>query len=155
MKAEAEERCGSRAWWLRAVPEHRIPHVLVAEDDADLRALLAQAFRWEGYAVTECVDGPDLVSKLGTYLLFGAPAGFDLVVSDIQMPGATALEILEAMRECEGIPPVILITAFPSADTQNAAARLGVAAVFDKPFEIGDLVARAKDLLARDQGETL
>jgi len=147
------ERCDSQISWRRAVPERRTPHVLLAEDDADLRELLAHAFRSEGYLVTECVDGPDLVSKLGSYLLFGPPPGFDIVVSDIQMPGATALEILGAMRECEGIPPVILITAFPSDDTRAAALRLGVAAVFDKPFEIEDLVAKSEHLLAARQGD--
>ena len=148
------EHCDSQVWRRRrAVPERRIPHVLLAEDDADLRALLAQAFRWSGYEVTECVDGPDLVSKLGTYLLFGPPAGFDLVVSDIRMPGATALEVLEAMRECEDVPPVILITAFPSEDTQAAALQLGVAAVFDKPFEIEDLMAKAENLLGERPGD--
>lgn len=148
------ERCESQTSWRRWVPgSRRIPRVLLAEDDADLRALLAQAFRSEHYEVTECVDGPDLVSKLGSYLLFGPPPGFDLVVSDIQMPGATALEILEAMRECEGVPPVILITAFPSPDTEAAALQLGVAAVFDKPFPIEDLIAKAEDLLAAREGD--
>jgi two-component system nitrogen regulation response regulator GlnG len=89
------------------------------------------------------------VSKLGTYVLFGPPAGFDLVVSDIRMPGATALEILEAMRDCEGVPPVILITAFPTEDNLGAARKLGVAAVLGKPFEIDDLIDLAADVLAQ------
>ena len=129
------------------------PYLLLAEDDADLRALVADAFRRRGYQVTECTDGPDLVSKLGTYVLFGPPARFDLVVSDIRMPGASALEVLEAMRECEGMPPVILVTAFPSEDTQAAARKLGVAAVFVKPFEIEGLMAKAEQLLAERPGE--
>ena len=134
--------------------EHRPPHVLLAEDDEDFRALLAQAFRSRGYQVTECIDGPDLISKLGTYVLFGPPAGFDLVVSDIRMPGATALEILEAMRECEGVPPVVLITAFPSEDTRDAARQLGVASVLEKPFEIEELLKHAHDLLPDRRGGT-
>lgn len=143
------EHCDSQGWRRRrGVLEHRMPRVLLAEDDADFRKLLAQAFRSRCCEVTECVDGPDLVSKLGSYVLFGPPVGFDLVVSDIRMPGATALEVLEAMRECEGVPPVILITAFPSEDTRAAARRLGVAAVLEKPFPIKDLLAKAEDLLA-------
>jgi DNA-binding response OmpR family regulator len=126
----------------------RPARILLAEDDEDFRSLLAQAFRAKGYQVTESVDGPDLVSKLGTYVLFGPPADFDLVVSDIRMPGATALEILEAMRECEGVPPVILITAFPSSDTHHTAMRLGVAAVIEKPFEIEELLERTENVLA-------
>jgi len=141
-----------QACWETLRRETRIPHILLAEDDADFRALLAQAFRARGFAVTECIDGPTLVSKLGTFVLFGPPAGFDLVVSDIRMPGATALEILEAMRDCEGVPPVILITAFPSEDTSVAARRLGVAAIFEKPFEIEDLVKKAERVLVAGAG---
>lgn len=126
----------------------RPPRILLAEDDADFRALLAQSFRSRGYRVTECVDGTDLVSKLGTLVLFGPPAAYNLVVSDIRMPGATALEILEAMRECDGIPPVVLITAFPSEDTRTTAQQLGVTVVLEKPFEIEELLKHAEDLLS-------
>lgn len=144
----------SGTWWARALPEPKSPRVLLAEDDPDLRALLAQAFRSRDFEVTECVDGPALVSRLGTFVLFGPPAGFDLVVSDIRMPGATALEILEGMRECEGVPPVILITAFPSESTGVAARQLGVAAVFEKPFDIDELIETAECLLAECSGDT-
>lgn len=130
----------------------RIPHVLLAEDDADFRALMAEAFRRGGYRVTECSDGPELVSRLGSYVLFGPPAGFDLVVSDIRMPGATALEILEALRECEALPPVVLITAFPSSHTREAARRLGVAALVEKPFTMKELMETADDLLGEVRG---
>jgi two-component system OmpR family response regulator len=143
------------AWPRRQEPDgRRSPHVLVAEDDAEFRDLLAQAFRRDGCQVTECEDGPGLVAKLGSYLLFSSPTPIDLVVSDIRMPGATALEILEAMRECRGIPPVILITAFPSSDTREAARLLGVAAVLEKPFEIEELITRSRDLLSRHRAAT-
>jgi DNA-binding response OmpR family regulator len=128
----------------------RRPRILLAEDDDKLRALLAWSLRRERYEVTEFRDGRELVSELGTFVLFGEPAGFDLVISDIRMPGATALEILEAMRECKGLPPVILITAFGDARTHGEAERIGVAAVFEKPFEVDDLLAKAQDLLDED-----
>lgn len=149
---QATEQRSSQTWPAQPALEERGRHVLLAEDDADFRAFLAQAFRRWGYQVTECVDGPDLVAKLGSYVLFGPPVGFDLVVSDIRMPGATALEILEAMRDCEVVPPVILITAFPTEDTRNAARRLGVAAVFEKPFELEELLEMAENLLAEQEG---
>jgi DNA-binding response OmpR family regulator len=128
----------------------RRPRILLAEDDEELRALLAWSLLRERYEVTECRDGRELVSELGTFVLFGEPAGFDLVISDIRMPGATALEILEATRECNGLPPVILITAFGDVHTHREAERLGVAAIFDKPFEIDDLLVKARDLLDED-----
>lgn len=136
-----------------AAVDRRVPHILLAEDDADFRELLAQTFRRMGYEVTECVDGPDLVSKLGTFVLFGPPAGFDLVISDIRLPGATALEILDAMHQCKEVPPVILITAFPAEDTLATARKLGVAAVLHKPFELGELMSMTEYVLAEDVRE--
>jgi DNA-binding response OmpR family regulator len=130
-------------------PRAQLCHrILLAEDDVEMRALLVWSLRREHYDVTECVDGFDLLSKLEGFLRdFGGLAGFDLVISDICMPGATALEVLESMRGCENLPPVILVTAFGDAHTHSEAARLGAAVLFDKPFEIRDLLAKVRELL--------
>jgi DNA-binding response OmpR family regulator len=146
------DRCNTHVPGRRAAHARHRPRVLLAEDDEDMRELIAQIFRQRAYEVTECEDGPDLVFQLASDVLFGGPATFDLVISDIRMPGSTALEILEAMRECEGVPPVILITAFPSADTHTDARRLGVAALFEKPFELERLLKKAEELLAARAG---
>lgn len=132
----------------------RPARILLCEDDAEMRALLAWSLRRRHYDVTECVDGSELASKLGAHVVFGEEAHFDLVISDIRMPGATALEVLEAMHDFEELPPVILITSFGDAHTHNEAKRLGVAALFDKPFEISDLLIKARELLAEERART-
>jgi DNA-binding response OmpR family regulator len=128
------------------------PRILLAEDDDEMRALLAWLLRRDHYDVIECVDGLDLASKLGTFMPLRQPAGLDLVISDVCMPGVTALEILESMRGREDLPPVILVTAFGDAYSHSEAARLGAAALFDKPFEMRDLLAKVRELL--DEGRT-
>jgi DNA-binding NtrC family response regulator len=65
----------------------------------------------------------------------------DAIVSDIRMPGTSGLAILEGLNECQSAMPVILITAFGDRDTHERARQLGVVAVFDKPFDMADLLA--------------
>ena len=131
-------------------------HVLLAEDDDEMRALLVMAFLREGYHVTECLHGVDLLGHLESFL---CPQDmppeqwedFDLIVSDIRMPGVTALEVIEGVQQYGGLPPIILITAFGDRDTHMRAHELGVATVFDKPFEFDDLLAKARELVPPQQ----
>jgi two-component system response regulator (stage 0 sporulation protein F) len=126
--------------------------ILLAEDDEALRSLLALSLRQQGYAVIECRSGMELVKRVGEYLLSHRPIDFELVISDIRMPGVTGLEALEGMREIEGWPPTILITAFGDRHAHDEARRLGAAAMFDKPFEIDDLISVVESLLPSPNG---
>jgi CheY-like chemotaxis protein len=65
------------------------------------------------------------------------------------MPGVFGLTILEGTRQRDGFPPIILITAFGDEETHAHAARLGAAAMFDKPFEIDDLLTKMRAVLSR------
>jgi len=132
-----------------SLPVRDPARVLLAEDDGEMRALLARALRGDGYDVVECPDGFRLLEQLGSLLLspevLGAdPTPFDLIVSDIRMPGVTGLSVLEGLQLFEGLPPMILITAFGDAQTHAAAQRLGAVAVFDKPFDVDDLLAQVR-----------
>jgi len=109
-----------------------------------MRALLAQSLRADGFEVSESPDGMDVLARLAS----DDPEEFDLIISDIRMPGVTGLEFLEGLHEREGFPPTILITAFGDAKTHAEAARVGALAVFDKPFEIEDLIAAVRRALS-------
>ncbi|HEV8325337.1 MAG TPA: response regulator [Myxococcota bacterium] len=117
------------------------PRVLVAEDDHEMRSLLVATLRRDGCVVEEAVDGADLLARLS--------AGFDLVISDVRMPGLTGLEVLARLRRAGGSTPFILITAFGDADLHAEARRVGTATVFDKPFDLDDLRTVAQISLAR------
>lgn len=121
-------------------PSERRPRILLAEDDEYMRRLLAAGLRRDGFEVIEAANGAELVALLGT-LVRQSPDGraVDLIVSDIRMPWANGLRVLEMLRRSDWATPVILITAFGDGETHAEARRLGAAAVFDKPFEIDDL----------------
>lgn len=128
-----------------SVSASRPARVLIAEDDPDLRELLAFCFFREGYAVASCSDGLCLLEQLHESL-DGPGEPIDLVVTDIRMPGLTGLEVLEGLCERPLRPPVICMTAFGDPHTHAAARRLHAAATFDKPFDIDALIDRARAL---------
>jgi CheY-like chemotaxis protein len=120
--------------------------ILLAEDDFEMRKLLAWSLRNQGYSVIECKDGLCLLRKLG----IGGDAeheAFDLIITDVRMPGVTGLEVLEANLEFEELPPIILITAFPDKKTLDDATKLGAAAILAKPFDIDDLLTQVGTLV--------
>lgn len=104
----------------------------------EMRDLLAITLEGEGYDVSVCGKGSELAWHINTSQN-GAGHPFDLVVSDIRMPGATALDVMQGL-EGRQWPPVILITAFGSPETHERARKLGAAAVLDKPFELDDFI---------------
>lgn len=111
--------------------------VIVADDDRDTRRLLAAAIRSTGLEVIEACDGREL---LGHFSALGGADGLRLIVSDVQMPHCTGLSALAEIREASPTLPVILITAFGDEDTHAEARRLGAAAVFNKPFDLRQLM---------------
>lgn len=125
------------------------PVILLAEDDKEMRTMLVQALREANYRVIECVDGWNLLEHLHSFIIHNSREHnqVDLVISDILMPGLTAFEILDGVDDSDGFPPTILITAFGDEDTHAQAEMFGVAAVFDKPFEIDDLLAEVQRIV--------
>jgi CheY-like chemotaxis protein len=122
------------------------PRILLAEDDAEMRALVSGDLRRAGYGVLECVDGAALLGKLQSA---SCPEGLgvDLVIADVRMPELTGLEALARLRATDPFTPYIVVTAFGSAETRRIARRLGAIAVLDKPFEIRDLLRLVEDAI--------
>jgi len=117
--------------------ETRRARVLIAEDDAEMRKLLAHVVRAEGHEVIEAPDGRRLLAYLQSAMMSDGAGLPDLIVSDIRMPGYSGLDVLMAVREASLDVPVVLITAFGDPQTHNEAFELG-AAVLDKPFSLDD-----------------
>jgi DNA-binding response OmpR family regulator len=114
--------------------------VLLAEDDAAFRRLIASVLEAEGYEVVQAVDGVELLAKLESVLTARRqrPDAF-LVVADVRMPGLSGLDVLAILRCANCATPVILITAFGDETTHMEGRELGAAAVFDKPFDVDAL----------------
>jgi len=136
---------------LSAAPRHDPPRILVAEDDAEMRRLVVEALRRDGYDVVAISDGGRLLVALAHEMAQRSGEDLaDLVVSDVRMPICTGIQILEQLRASHWAMPVILMTAFGDTATRERARALG-ALLFDKPFDLGDLRAAVASLLRRDR----
>ena len=127
--------------------------VLVAEDDPSLRRLIVTVLQDAGYAVVEAQDGAQLLDEIEE-LLAGPRTRSDsfLIVTDINMPGLTGLDVLAILRCASARTPVVLITAFGDAETRAEARELGAVTVLDKPFTV-DLLRDVVDQATRPHRE--
>lgn len=108
--------------------------VLVVEDREQLAAMLAETLTREGYSVEVLLRGDEAVARIadGPTLL--------AVITDLKLPGADGLEVLQAARRRDPQLPVFLITAFASVETAVQALKLGARDYFPKPLEMARLV---------------
>jgi DNA-binding response OmpR family regulator len=121
--------------------------VLVADDDAEMRRLVAESLRKDDYEVIEEVDGGRMLVRIAAMYAFGRTVSpFDIIVSDIRMPVCSGLDIVKGLREAHWTTPVILMTAFGDDETRARAERLG-AMLLDKPFQMGALRVFVRTLL--------
>lgn len=128
-------------------PNPKHPHILLAEDDSDLRALLTAKLEGHGHQVTACKHGLDLVEQLDRAFGAGGREDVDLVITDILMPGVTGMSILEGLNAFARRCPVVLMTAFGDAETHAKAKRLNATALFDKPFDVREFLDRIEEVL--------
>lgn len=124
--------------------------VLLAEDEIEMRSLLAWTLRRSGYQVTECRDGDELMRWFDPFDPDGLSHRTDLIITDIKMPGSSGLCLLERLGTREDLPPVILITAFADSHTFEQAEALGAVALVSKPFDVDDLLAEVEQVALLD-----
>jgi CheY-like chemotaxis protein len=123
-------------------PVAKRPLVLLAEDDEELRKLVARKLRRRGCEVIEARNGGQLVELMFERAVEPIPesmAPAALIITDHRMPGRSGLEVLALLRNVNWTMPVIVISGFVDPQTHAEALRLGVAAVFDKPFDLDEL----------------
>lgn len=119
-------------------------HILLAEDDKALSALMQDFFRAAGVAVTPAYDGE-------TALALAQECSFDLLVLDVMMPHLNGLEVCQAVRR-ESDVPVIFVTALGQEGDTLAGFRAGADDYITKPFSFPVLVAKAQALMRRARG---
>ncbi len=118
-------------------------HVLIVEDRGSLRRLMRHALEQAGYAVTVAEDGTAGIRRL-------EQESFDLVLTDMKLPGASGLEVVEASRRLQPAVPVVVLTAYGTVATAVEAMKLGAVDFLEKPVEIDELTALAAALVARE-----
>lgn len=115
--------------------------ILSADDDKDLLALIAFTLSQAGYLVVKAADGASAIRA------FDAEAP-DLVILDINMPGATGFQVCEAIRAKSRVP-VMMLTVRGEEEDLVRALELGADDYLSKPFSPRTLLARVKALLRR------
>jgi two-component system, NtrC family, response regulator AtoC len=103
--------------------------ILVVDDEATIRMSLVETLGAEGYAVTDAETGEEALA-----LCHGG--GFDLLVTDLKLPGISGLDLLRALRNQNRTLPVILMTAYGDVGTAVDAMRLGAYDYINKPFKL-------------------
>lgn len=124
-----------------AEPEAR---VLVADDDGDMRRLVERSLRRSGLSVELVRDGRALLHQLEAPDSADLP---DVIVTDVQMPGLSGVDVLHRLRTRGLHLPVILVTAYPHRELAEQAEALGAADVLTKPFRMTDLHASVRRAL--------
>jgi CheY-like chemotaxis protein len=120
-------------------------YVVVADDDADWRGLMAVALQSAGFHVFEASDGWELVAHCQA--LLATPGRRVLIISDVEMPGLGGIDALEMLRGYESRLRVALITGAQSTLLQTGAT--GVRAVLRKPVSRSALMRAVEELAVR------
>lgn len=135
--------CGS-AIWSRGIDSLR---VLVVEDEIRLAANIATAFReGPGFAVDICHDGEEA-------LLTCKATEYDLIVLDLMIPKIHGVDVLRNVRGQDGVTPVLILTAVSEVQSTIRLLNSGADDYMTKPFDLGELVARARVLIRRGKGQ--
>jgi DNA-binding response OmpR family regulator len=116
--------------------------ILVAEDQADIRDLIALNLRHAGYDVTPVADGRAALDSQ-------SDRSSDLLILDLMMPGLDGLEVCKALRAKGRAMPILMLTAKSTELDRVLGLELGADDYLTKPFSMAELLARVKALLRR------
>jgi len=120
-----------------------LSRILVVEDEKSMRDLLAMMLRKEGNAV-ETAESAEAAQRV-----LDGGAEYNLLISDISMPGMSGLELLRYSRSISLRTDVILMTAYGSKQTAIEALNAGACYYVEKPFDLEEMKAVVRRTLAQ------
>lgn len=123
------------------VPADSQAHILVVDDDGEIRHLVAKFLRENGYRVTAARDGREMRQVLGDAVI-------DLVVLDLMLPGTNGLDLCKEVRKTSALP-IIMLTARGAEADRIVGLEIGADDYLPKPFSPRELLARIKAVLRR------
>jgi len=118
--------------------------ILLIDDDAGVRETMERTLRAAGYAVQGAASGED-------GLELARHGGFDVILSDMRMPGLSGLDILRRLRDARVDAAFIIMTGFGTVDTAVEAMKLGAVDFVQKPFFRDELLMRVRSATERRQ----
>src|SRR2546425_9991055 len=116
------------------------PRVLVVDDEASIRDLLAKTLALAEYDVDVAPDGRTALERMRLY-------PYDLLIADLKMPGMDGLAVIREAKRYKADLPVIIITGFSTESSAIEAVNLGVAGYLTKPFRVPQVLAAAAKAL--------
>jgi DNA-binding response OmpR family regulator len=119
--------------------------VLVVEDELRLAGNIVSGLRETGFAVDHAADGIE-------GLAYAEQDLFDLIILDLMLPGRDGKSVLQAIRSKQIHSPVLILTAQEGTTSIIELLNLGADDYLAKPFDLGELIARAKALIRRSKG---
>src|ERR1039458_2520036 len=120
----------------------RTATMLVAEDDASLRAVLDRGLRENGYVVDAVADGIAAIAYLRAYQ-------YDVAILDWRMPKANGIEVLQVIRQERIRTPILMLTARDAPTDRVTGLNVGADDYLVKPFDFNELLARLSALQRR------
>ena len=116
--------------------------VLVVDDEASIRDLLAKTLALAEYDVDTAPDGPAALDRLRE-----GRTGYNLMIADLRMPGMDGLTLIREAKQLSPNLPIIIITGFSTESSAIEAVNLGVAGYLTKPFRVPQVLAAAAKAL--------
>ncbi|MBI1911694.1 MAG: sigma-54-dependent Fis family transcriptional regulator [Deltaproteobacteria bacterium] len=116
--------------------------ILITDDDMDLRELLTEAVRNWGYFVSVAKEGDEALRKLRM-------DRYDIVITDLMMPGMDGLSLLQKIKELDKEILVIIITGYATIETAVKAIEAGAYDYIAKPFRLDELMVVIKNACER------
>ena len=116
------------------------PRVLVVDDEASIRDLLAKTLALAEYDVDVAADGRSALERMRLY-------PYDLLITDLRMPGVDGLTVIREAKRYKADLPVLIITGYSTESSAIEAVNLGVAGYLTKPFRVPQVLAAAAKAL--------
>jgi excisionase family DNA binding protein len=114
--------------------------VLVVDDEASIRDLLAKTLALAEYDVDVAADGRSALERMRLY-------PYDLLIADLRMPGMDGLAVIREAKRYKADLPVLIITGYSTESSAIEAVNLGVAGYLTKPFRVPQVLAAAAKAL--------
>ena len=108
--------------------------MLVVDDEASIRDLLSRTLALAEYDVDVAPDGRVALERMRLF-------SYDLLITDLKMPGMDGLTVINEARRLNASLPVIIITGFSTEASAIEAANLGVSGYLTKPFKVPKVLA--------------